>query len=278
MAGVVPIPVVWATDVTSVAQKDNVYDAMDYLNQPWDDSPPYPRGRWLSNAAGLGEVHLYYDSNHAFSSSQLVNDMSSRLNGNWNRARIFIHINQGAQICSGDVNSPTMWFGGDMVNVEFIKIINNGYIYGRGASAKPFDDWSGWGAQGGTAIYSELGGKLQIENYGQVRGGGGSGIGEWGDGAARGGGGGGAPLGIGHGSFGEGSPSTSATFFEKGLGARSVGDRITMGDGGGPGDQGGVGRYAPGDRGGQPGFYFHGAGRGAAWWIVPGDQRGYYTE
>ncbi|UNA02351.1 distal tail fiber assembly catalyst protein [Serratia phage SP1] len=269
MAGVVPNAPFWASDVRNVTGTGNMWDAGVWLLKR---QPPF----WMSELAGKGEIHLYYGSNHAFNKDTLINDMGNAVAWNWTGTRIFLHFAANSEICSYSMNVPTLEFPEGLAAVEFVRLEIEGgcKIYGRGADAKPFDDWSGWGAQGGTAIANRIGGKLHINNWGQIFGGGGSGIGEWGDGAARGGGGGGAPLGHGHGSFGEGRPSTDATFTEKGLGARSVGDRVTMGDGGNPGEKGGVGRYAPGDRGGDPGFFYWAGGSGDAYWIRVGDVKG----
>lgn len=187
---------------------------------------------WMSAMVGRSkELIINLDGhNHNFSSDWLVNHMSDLCGGNWNDQIFIINVGSGVQLVSeqkpgqgnwyGNLyNGQCMWFGGNMALCKSITINNSGYILGRGASAVNADvvgrptGYQPPAPRGAHGIVCDNlpAGKLIINNWGVISGGGGASTGsggteKWNNGEpfTRGtlGGQGGAPFGLGGRAYG----------------------------------------------------------------------------
>jgi hypothetical protein len=205
----------------------------------------------------------YIFSSNTTNASLNVSSISGYIAG---LSDIVITINSGIWVYSTDTGTPALTLSGGITG-DTVKIVNNGYIAGKGATgtvAAP--NAAGNGASGGPALSLSCNTTIDNTNASAYIGGGGGGGGAPPN-AGNGGGGGGAGGGDGGGTGGNNSGNGAGGAGGGPGQAGSLGGGAYGGGGGGAGGGGGIGG---GGGSKNTGYTFYGSGGGGGGRIFPG--------
>lgn len=218
-----------------------------------------PAAGWMSEMVGRSkEITINQGADHNFNPQGLINLMASYGNTP-------IVLNIVGDLVAVNAATSCLYFPSGLQN-EYIKLNITATIYGRGGNGGS----NGGGGNGGNCITNEIGGRLQIFNYGAIcGGGGGGGGGSWNTGITTVicGGGGGRPFGAAGATANTDNQASAGSLTAPGTGSRN-GNAINGGTGG---DVGGAGAACYGNSGNRYGGGAAGAavnGNAPSWQVV----------